>query len=265
MWAACRRSARLLQRSYWAASTLVPPAWLPGRREAWSTVANFPFVREHEQEWRRWFGAVELMALYNPSQVERSGFAVLLKSGDDRWFVKLRPEWDPELEISIAERTSTAETFWAPEVVGYFEASGWTSLGWTTIPPGIHSPVVRGEIEEVVTEISQLLNPVLGGADGWAPSHGDMGPWNLRQPKDGRPALFDWELAGLAPISADAVFHAAASASLGLPTKVDVDRWPAARDYWLDEIPRRFGSAQRDARIARQMVRFLKGYSEPNG
>jgi hypothetical protein len=87
-----------------------------------------------------------------------------------------------------------------------------------------------------------------------------MGPWNLRQLKGHRPALFDWEHVRPAPSGADLVFYEIATHAIGLRTSTDLGRFVQARAYWEEEIPRRFGSNQRDTRLAQRMLRLLESY-----
>jgi hypothetical protein len=216
----------------------------------------------HEAEWRRWFGPYDEVAGYRPAQAERLGFAILLLAeGRPRGFVKARPGWEPEREVEACRRAQGAETFWAPDVAGVHWFAGWTSVGTTALPPGLHSPSVPSPVGAISDEVSELLGDDLGGKrPDWQPMHGDMGPWNLRHLKGRRPALIDWEHVGYAPPHADLVFHEAASRAVGLKASTEIGSFVEARMFWEAEIQARFGSGSRDVRLARDMLRVLSAY-----
>lgn len=259
LWSATRPRARALQRGLSMACDLLGPRALPGRRMAWSYPTSEAVLRAHQSAWNRWFGPHDDVAVYRPSQTHRTGMALLLVSGGSpTGFVKFRRDWDPRTEVEAMGRLEHAQTFVSPKVVGVHDGGGWTSVGFAALPPRIHSPRV-GPVRSIVEEVSELTS--LGGAvppsPGWRPMHGDMGPWNLRTMPGIGPVLFDWEHVAYAPPYADLVFHAAASAAVGLGVSGSLSDHGEAVAFWQNEIPRRFGGERRDARLAGEMLRAL--------
>lgn len=258
MWSATRPRARLLQHGYRLLALTFGAHAIPGRRVELDLSLGRELRHLHEEEWRRWFGEFDSVAVLRPSQSERGGFAVLLQA-DDRnlGFVKCRPNWDPAREIESIERVAAATTFSAPRVVGSSDFGEWTSVGYTALERGIHSPVVRASVSDISTEVSELLaSRISGDGQGWLPMHGDMGPWNLRW-LNGRAVLIDWEHVGVAPPHADLVFHHVTARAMHLRSSIELSRYLEACDYWEKEIRRRFGQDRRDQRLAQSATRLL--------
>lgn len=231
---------------------------LPGERVEWQPPLDPAVYARHNGEWRSWFGEFSEMAVYRPTQIERAGFAALLiRDGKAAGFLKCRPDWDARDELEWVAAVGSADTFLAPQVVGHIEADGWTSVGYEPIPDGLHSPAIEVPAMVIGEEISERLTGIVPtDAARPSPMHGDMGPWNLRQAR-GRCVLFDWEDVTAGPEHADFVFHGVASAALGLGDGLDLRQFPAARRFWMEEVPRRFSLDARDARLAEAMLAQL--------
>jgi hypothetical protein len=259
MWSATRRNARLLQRLYRSVAATVGAGALPGQEVEWVPPLENSAYELHSTQWRSWFGDITEMAIYRPTQSERSGFAaLLLREGRAVGFLKCRPEWDATAELDWLAAVAGADTFMAPGVVGHVELDGWTSVGYEPLPDGIHSPAVRVPAMAIGEEISERLSDVVATDPARpSPMHGDMGPWNLRQIR-GRSVLFDWEYVAAGPQHADFVFHQASSSAMGLMPRSDLSRFPQARRFWIDEIERRFAVDARDARLAVAMLDELR-------
>jgi hypothetical protein len=259
MWSATRRRARLLQWVYRSVAATLGTGALPGEDVEWAPPLEGAVYALHSTQWRSWFGEVTEMAVYRPTQTERTGFAaLLLRDGRAVGFLKCRPEWDAGGELDWLAAVAAADTFMAPGVVGHVELDGWTSVGYEPLPEGIHSPAVRVPAMAIGEEISDRLSDVVAtDSSRPRPMHGDMGPWNLRQIR-GRVVLFDWEDVMAGPQHADFVFHQVASAAMGLVAGADLSGFPQARSYWIDEIQRRFGGDARDARLAKAMLDQLR-------
>ncbi|MGH8952479.1 MAG: phosphotransferase [Acidimicrobiia bacterium] len=212
--------------------------------------------------WTGWFGPFDELALYRPRQAERSGFAGLLFDGPTQvGFVKWRPDSDFQPEATLIDGVSGATSFDTPSVKGVSSGSGWSTMGLSPIPPGLHSARLSRSPIDLAEEISELLeslippDPVHGD---WKPMHGDMGPWNLRHLGGTGPILFDWELSRRAPPGADLVFHRAASRAMRLPGSWDVAGFEEAVRFWITEIPERFAHSPGDQRLASEMLDELR-------
>lgn len=261
MWSATRRSARFLQEIYRMIATVAGPRVLPGRRVSWESPLEAGVGFDHERQWRVWFGAWDEVAAYVPAQVERAGFCLLLlKDGSPVGFTKIRPDWDPAAEISIISSAAGATTYWTPRVVGSHATGGWTSLGLEPLSGQLHSPRLRAPLLAITEEISERLAGAVEGQGrqpGWVAMHGDLAPWNLRQ--SGPSAIvFDWEHAGYGPPGADAVFHIGASKALGYDAGPMPNAFEDAVEFWIEEVPRRFGRSDRDQAMAEGILRELR-------
>jgi hypothetical protein len=63
----------------------------------------------------------------------------------------------------------------------------------------------------------------------WAPMHGDLTPWNLREaPRHGL-LLYDWERAGWGPPGADEVLYRVTEADVHGGLRIGEARWLSAR------------------------------------
>lgn len=235
---------------------LGPTAWAPPLGdERWAEVVDLCL---------EWFGPFDSAAVYRPRQTERSGAAILLlRQGTGVGFVKLRPQESFEREVEVLGALAGSQTFRVPEVRG-LEAvgGGWVVLGLTAVGTGRMSPRLSKPPHEIAAEVSRRLAKVqFTGGDArshWAPMHGDMGPWNLRRDRHGGTVLYDWEHVALAPPGADLVFHSAACRAMHIGGSADVTGLDEAQEYWLTEIPRRFGSGSTDQRLAREMLASLE-------
>jgi hypothetical protein len=262
MWAACRPLARLAYRTVYHLVGILGPAPMMAR-DYWHPPVDPDHWSDMLAGWRSWFGRFDSMAVYSPRQAERNGMALMLLRGDQAvGFVKLRPDADFSTEIRVLKAVSDSRSFLAPEVVGGGTEGGWEMLGLSAIGGHLHSPRLRRPPREVADEIGALLSPLWsndreGIPRHWVPMHGDMGPWNLRQPPRGRPILFDWEHARLGPPGGDLVFHAAACAALHIRGAFRPREAYEAIEFWRKEIRLRFGAGHRDRTLARQMIEVL--------
>jgi hypothetical protein len=259
MWSACRPAARALRAVAYHSVGVV--GTLPLRvisSEKWRTPVEISLWEQMADVWSTWFGPFDELALHRPPQPERKGFAALVMNGGRPvGFVKCRPDWDFGPEASVIEVVSRARSFATASLVGLTTVSEWAMMGLTPIDPGLHTARLRTSPETVAREVSELLDathPPLPANSNWEPMHGDMGPWNLRHLKGKGFVLFDWEHSRRGPPGADLVFHAAACSAMGLPGAHDLNRYGEAAAFWIDEIPRRFGSTSTDRRMAGQML-----------
>lgn len=259
IWWACRPAARALRSTAYHTVGLL--GTLPMRlmsSEEWRPPVEASVWEQMTGVWSTWFGPFDELALHRPPQAERKGFAaLLLNEGQSIGFVKCRPDWDFAPEASVIEVVSNAKSFKTASLVGLTSMSGWAMMGLTPIGPGLHTARLRRSPEAVTRETSELLtsiHPTLPEKSHWEPMHGDMGPWNLRYLSGEGFVLFDWEHSRRGPPGADLVFHAAACAAMGLPRPRDLNRYGEAAAFWIEEIPRRFGSTSTDQRMATQML-----------
>lgn len=264
LWSTCRPKARAVRAAlYWGVGLTGTLALRTLRPESLSTPVSGGVWRELKVLWRTWFGPFDEVAMYRPRQSERTGFVVLLlRSGSAVGFVKVRPGWDFRDEAATVGSVAGACNFSTPPVTGVEVVRDWGVIGFSPLPPGLHSPRLREEAASLTDEISGILVPPNRGQrpvpEDWRPMHGDLGPWNLRWQRGVGPVIFDWEEAAFGPPAADLVFHAAACRAMGIGGReVRLEDHEEAVGFWLATIGERFGETAADQMLAEQMLEVL--------
>ncbi|MGA8655120.1 MAG: hypothetical protein WB586_03155, partial [Chthoniobacterales bacterium] len=96
MYTPCRPRAALMLRLAWLVTSFAGPSFLPGRRFRWQPPVGleaWPGVLEH---LRARLGRFDTWALYNRTQIERTGLsALLLREGKPLCFVRVTAAGDP--------------------------------------------------------------------------------------------------------------------------------------------------------------------------
>jgi hypothetical protein len=264
MYAACRWRGVWAQRLAWAATWLLGPRGLPGRRSAWQPPMEPEVFLELCSLWRAELGGFEALAVHERRQTSRPGIAVLLlERGGPVAFLKLRPQIDGELDreaeaLSLMAR-SRPRSFWVPRLLALGEHRGWRYLGCTPLPPQIHraprfAPLV-GICQEIELGLAELGRPE-GTPSHWRPMHGDLTPWNLRRLAGEDLVLTDWERAGWGPPGADEILYQAAQAALGREPW-EASPYDEAVEFWRRRIQLE-PADDRDHRFRRLLARTLE-------
>lgn len=132
----------------------------------------------------------------------------------------------PQLYVWIESANSasfypagSATSFHVPESLHSFSHNGWTVRELQPLP-SFHRPP-RGDlglVQRITDEIPDFLGPQLARSrdtpSHWRPMHGDFVPWNLRQDKQGKLWLLDWEAVDLGPPLSDLLRYLVAAHSL---------------------------------------------------
>lgn len=265
LWAACRPGARaFLAATDWAVRIFgTRPLRLLGTGE-WTPPVSRLAWEAIDDVVGNWFPAFDAIAVYLPRQAEREGFALLLLGeGQTVGFLKARPGIEFLTEMRVLEALKEARGFRVPDVRGRAEIDGWSVLGLSAVASGRTSPRLSGSPLAITEEISDLLLAVAPERTGrpahWQPMHGDLGPWNLRQTKEGQIVAFDWEHVEWAPPRADLAFHAAACSAMRIGRETALEDVEESVAFWQREIPKRFSGGATDQRLARQMLYWLDG------
>jgi hypothetical protein len=219
--------------------------------------------------WTRELGEFDEVTGYSRLQPERAGGALLLlRRGRAVAFVKLRRgEPGALVNESAAMRAVWSygpQSFLMPEPLGTGGAEGWHYLACAPLPAGRHRPPHEPQLGPILAEIEGALSALPrppGVPAHWRPMHGDFAPWNLRQLRDGRLALIDWEDAGWGPPGADALFYEATSLALwgGHPAPTTAAE---AVEFWKRRIEPRPGTG-RDLRLATGLTQALSQLGAP--
>lgn len=263
---ACRPLSRAVRAGSWWVVKILGPRLLPFPRGMWAP----PVAEEEWQElmarWIALIGPIEAFAVYETSQAERSGLALLaVGSAGVTGFIKVRPPGHTTVEVEALTAASATTTVLCPQVLGAGELGDSSYLVTTAFPSRLHRPPKPDGIPRVADDVSRSLADVSrpsGIPDYWEPMHGDFAPWNLRELRGHGLILFDFEHAGWAPACSDLVFYAAACSALGVagPGLGEREVGPAV-DYWLTRLPERMGEDGRDQRLFRGMMGFLRANS----
>jgi hypothetical protein len=258
----------LAVRGQWFASVCVRMlgTWsLPGRNIVWEPPMDVAVWDTLCAVWRRECGAFERFAVYERTQLERNGIMLLLFVRDAPLaFVKLRRAGDAaglrqEFSTLQAVQRYDPRTFRAPAPVAVGDVDGWSYLSQAPLPTQLHRVAVDPPLVPIQQEIDAALAVLPRPAhtpSHWRPMHGDFTPWNLRELKDGRLILYDWEDVSWAPPGADLVLYDAAHAAI-------TGRLPAAGQpreavaYWTDHIRTRQPSNRRDRHMHSGLVQAL--------
>lgn len=252
---AVQRAARVLVRAVGVRAFGRPVDWTPPMESGtWIRLLD---------GWRSVTGPFDSFAVHRRSAGDVEGFGVLLlDGGTPAAFVKLRPEagtLDAERRALESVAHHGPIGFAVPAIIESGTEGGWNWLGIEPLPPRVHRPARRVDLQAISDEIGRVLAdlPRPAGAPGsWRPMHGDLTPWNLRR-LGNRVWLLDWEAAGWGPPGADRVLWEAATAALrggrGRPTP-----FGEAVEFWREAVRGR-GFAPRDRRLSEALDRALSG------
>jgi hypothetical protein len=222
LYAACTARAVFVQQVAWRAVQHFGTLALPGRARSWVPPMSAETWLKLTLTLERHFGPFHELAIYQQTQPERAGVALLvLQRGRPLCFVKLRPMND--LRLADEERALRAvwayrpRSFAVPEPLVSETVDDWDFLAVRALPSELHRVPVNPPLKEICAEISDALaslpRPAAIPAH-WAPMHGDFTPWNLRAFRAQGLVLIDWEASAWAPPGADEVFYHAAERAL---------------------------------------------------
>jgi hypothetical protein len=258
----------LAVRGQWIASLCIRllGTWsLPGKSIRWSPPMDARVWDTLCEQWDREVGAFEQVAVYERTQVERTGVMLLLLGNDAPMaFVKLRKTEDAaglQHEFSALEAVQRfgPRTFQAPAPVAVGAIGGWSYLSMVPLPVQLHRAAVDPPLLQIQREVDGALAHFRRSTEvqsHWRPMHGDFTPWNLRQLQEGGLILYDWEDVAWAPPGADLVLYRAAHAVI--TRKPPAEGQPReAVEYWTEHIRTRRPSNQRDQQMHSGLVRAL--------
>lgn len=258
--AGCRPAALLARRAAAAWIAHGGERILPPPRVRWTPpmpAAEWVALMERMREV---VGACDAVAVWERRQAERGGLGLLL--GDRRGpraFVKLRPDPSPGLETERQVLRGAAfdapYSFHRPALLGWGGDGAWSWIALGVIPP-FHQVAADAHLERVAADVASLLRRLPRPAatpPHWAPMHGDLTPWNLRQDRDGRLWLYDWERASWGPPGADLVLYhttaAAVHAGRRARARAAVAAWPEAAAWWARRFLARPVSTRGERRL----------------
>jgi glycosyltransferase involved in cell wall biosynthesis len=226
--------------------------------------------------WKRWDEFVERAGhvtkavpaewLYLRSQwhKQRSSALALDRTGKPLFLVVVEPG-----DRAIIHPDFSG-SFHVPARLDSFSSDGW-QVGVIEPLPKYHRTAGwdTARMRLVVSDIPKSLDGLLTRPDGtpahWRALHGDFVPWNLRQDRDGRLWLVDWEDAGWGPPLADAVRYFVAHLSLRRASPLSMARTTRrmfdeysidlreVADFWLQQ--RYFRSYRNDRTLPRRKGR----------
>jgi len=237
--------------------------------------------------WNVWDGIVERVGqiaqrspeewLYFRSQwaKQRSSALALDQLGKPLFLVVVEPGGRASVHPESAVRS-----FRVPACLASFDYDGWHIRVIEPLPKYHRATAweptrIRPVVEDIPKTLDGLLPRPESTPAHWRPLHGDFVPWNLRESRDGRMWLVDWEDAGWGPPLADAVRYLVADRSLKgtslLATSrmirqtfdedsVDIEE---VANFWLQH--RNFQPGHGDRVLSRQKVRdAARGAREVN-
>lgn len=125
---------------------------------------------------------------------------------------------EPQGRASV-HPTFSAPSFRVPACLDSFEYDGWHVRVIEPLPRYHRATVweparIRRVVEDIPKSLDGLLPRPMNIPAHWVQLHGDFVPWNLRESRDHRLWLVDWEDAGWGPPLADAVRYLVADRSL---------------------------------------------------
>lgn len=264
---ACRPRALWAMRALREAVHVFGPRVLPGPAIDWTPPMEPELWAKLCDCWRSELGEFDTMAVYH--REFRAGFALLLiHRGRPVSFLKARRTAVEHLEeIRALEAVSRfgPQAFSAPALRAVGTVNGWAYFAMSPFPTEFYTvpraPRLHLIVNDIRAALSDLPRPP-GTPDSWTPMHGDLTPWNLRQGRDGRLYLFDWERAGWGPPGADEVLYRAASEALGLNDCKPPDA-PEAIRYWMESVRGRMDRPDANP-LAPSLGRILRGWQSMN-
>jgi len=240
---------------------------LPGRVEAWTPPVDEPTWLGLLHAWTQVIGAVDGIAVYQRRQPSRGGLTALLTArGRPSALVKVRTDGtalEREQRALAAIQQAQPTSFHAPAPLGLGRLAdvSWSLQEALFTRP--HWPVTAAP-RGLFDEISAALVPVVGSsAEGTAPAHGDLTPWNLRRDHRGHAFLYDWEDVCVAPADADRAYFHATAAALGA-AEMPVDLPEPALDFWRTRVQERPVENPQDATLATSILGALEA-ARPTG
>ncbi len=179
----------------------------------------------------------DVVAVHRRTSRRGPGFsAATLEGGEITAFVRVAGHQDIQAELAILElvRKGDPATFLYPVVTGTGSLGDMAYLTTTSVLNGFHRPPRRPPLEEIVSEVQAVLEPLPRGPEvrpEWVPIHGDLTPWNLRESKLGL-SLIDWEDATWGPSGADELLYTETARFVGQPALAPRFSREAA-EYWI--------------------------------
>lgn len=263
---ACRAPVVWLQRAAWWGVRIFGPWVLPGRRSVWKAPMDAAAWSGMCRAWREALGDFDTMAVLERRQRARPGLSVLLvREGKGIALVRMGRgvggALSAEVEVLEAVRRFGPTTFTAPEPLGTGAVDGWGWIASSVLGSGLHRAPEDPPISAVTAEIRRALDGLPrppSVPEHWAPMHGDLAPWNLRQARSGGLLLFDWEAVAWGPPGADEVHYRATDAVLRRVRPPGTAKAEAV-GFWLERVGERTAASAGDARLHAALLRVLRG------
>jgi hypothetical protein len=266
LYASCKPRAVLVQRLAWTLVAAFGPRALPGRSRPWVPPLAAELWSTLLERWRTELGPFDSIAIYQRSQTQRTGLALLLiGEHGPRAFVKLqqgeRPGLDVEAEALRLVEVFRPSSFRAPALLGRGTLADWSYVAMSPLPPQLHAPPRDPPLRRITDEISAALAGLPRPADApshWTAMHGDLTPWNLRRFRRQGLAIVDWEDASFGPSGADETLFRASAAALrsrGVPA---ASVGSETIDFWCARVRARDAAQARDARLSASLLDALE-------
>ena len=264
LYAPCTARAVFVQQVAWLAVQHFGTFALPGRARTWVPPMDQATWRKIASALEGHFGAFHELAIYQQTQPERAGVALLvLRRGQPLCFVKLRPVSNERL--ADEERALRAvwafgpRTFAVPEPLVSETVDGWRFLALSALPSELHRVPIDPPLKAICAEIGDALAclPRPAGIPAhWVPMHGDLTPWNLRTFKEQGLVLVDWEASAWGPPGADEVFYRAGIRALGR-SATSSRAGLEAIEFWRSRLVHH-PTTSRDRRLRTSLLRALQ-------
>ena len=251
----CRRNAEAAHAVAWAATWLLGPRALPGKRHALDPPLAGHVWAELLTVWRKDISAFDEIAVYLRPQAQRPGFGVLLlRRGASLAFIKVARAESKELAAEYDAirrvRAFSPASFSTPTALLLSDLETCSYLALAPMEARRHCVVRHPPLAEITSEITAALAGLAKPAaapPSWLPMHGDFAPWNLR--KSGKHlVLYDWEKVGWGPRGADTAWYALTSAAIGRPVRSALALTREQVRFWrgqLAHVPRSDAREQR--------------------
>jgi hypothetical protein len=219
--APCRRSVYGANYAIWGLVAAFGPWMLRGSRRAWRPPMPEAGWEGLCQQWREEIGAFDGIAVYQRPQASRPGLGLLLLLRDRALaFVKAHQgeRSDASWEVLTAFDERPSRRFEVPRPFCKGNHEDWQWLAMSPMPSQPHRPARRPALDDIIGDIQDRVGATVGHGDApahWAPMHGDLTPWNLRQVSRRGLWLLDWDEAGWGPPMADQVYYEATASLFG--------------------------------------------------